>query len=329
MQRQFVRISATTAVVLAISTGGALLGADVATAASAPTLIASDCSSTIKGAPGEPTALSQSAVVSPVTNIVKGIPLLGPAAAQTVASTMDSMPALPTGSIPAGGSRTVSGSQIADQVVSEINRIPVIGIAASLVDSQVRSTLSGLCNMTLSVLPPPPPPPTQGSTQPSSQQPTHSTPPPSQGRTPSQSQQAGGQPGVGQPGAGALGVPSDLSGTSVPGAGGAYPGAEGGYPGSLATLPSFDFSQLPGTFTAPIVDYSALPGTGDAPGNGAGPGSGQSSPDSPSNVAGQAAVLAASNQQGIEMPVALAVLALGGVTAGLVRSWVLRRTSSS
>lgn len=321
MQRQLVRVSATTAVVLAIGAGGALLGAGLANAA--PSALADTCSTTLLGQPGEPAELRQSAVVGPVTDVVKSIPLLGPSAAQTVANTMNSWAPLPLGSIPSTGSRTVPGSQIASQVVSEINNIPVLGLVLGLVDSGVTKSLTNLCTVTLSAiplppLPPLPPPLSQPSSRPAS--PPSQAAPPAQGGGPNQAPAPGPSP-AGGPLVGA-GAPGDPLGSAVPSVGDS---TFGGYSGA-GLSPSYDFGQYPSTFTAPSIDYTSLPGA-DVPGSGNTPGG--SAADSPTNLAGQANALSTTGEQGISMPIALAVLALGGVTAGLVRSWVLRRSMST
>lgn len=313
MRPRLVRISAGTAVVLALSTSGALLGAGVAGAA--PEITLGSCNTTVQGSPGQPVGLSQSAVVAPVTNVVRGIPLLGPAAADTVANTMNSWGPMQLPAIPGAGSSTVSGNAIADQVIQEINGIPVLGLALGLVDSGVRSSLSTLCSVTEKVLPPPPPPP------PTNRPTTQPAPPPPGG-------QPGGDPTTTQNRGPSGGVPAGPGGSGLPGgdpgSGTVLPGGSGGFPGtSLGTVPSYDFTALPGAFTAPNIDYSALPSVTDGPG-----GQPNGYADSPNNVAGQANLLNAASDQGIQLPIAVAVLALGAVTAALVRSFVLRRSAS-
>lgn len=308
MRRQFVRVSATTAVVLAIGTGGALLGAGVADASSS--VLADTCSGTFDGSPGEPAEMRQSAVIGPVTDVVRSIPLIGAGTADAVANAMNAKGPIPLGAFPSSGSRTVSGGQIATQVVNEVNTIPVLGPVLSLVDSGVTQKLTALCGMTLNAipLPLPPPPPAATSNRPA--------PPPSQAAPPPQNGSPG-QPAAGQPPAPQPGEPAGV-GSAAPGTGGL-----GDYSG-LGTVPSYDYGSLPGMFTAPSVDYTSLPGTGSTPDGTSD--TGQNRADSPTNLAGAANPLSGLSGQGIGMPVALAVLALGGVTAGLVRAWVLRRS---
>lgn len=310
MRRQFVRVSATTAVVLAIGTGGALLGAGVADASSS--VLADTCSGTLNGSPGDTAEMRQSAVIGPVTDVVRSIPLIGSGTANAVANAMNAKGPIPLGSFPASGSRTVPGGQIAAQVVNEVNSIPVLGPVLSIVDSGVTQKLGALCGMTLNAipLPLPPPPVAAAPTSRPASPPSQAAPAPQNG-TP-------GQASAGQPPAPQPGVPVGV-GSAIPGTGGL-----GDYSG-LGTVPSYDYGSLPGMFTAPSIDYTSLPGTGSTP-DGT-PGTGQT--DNPTNLAGAANPLFGASGQGIGMPVAVAVLALGGVTAGLVRAWVLRRSLAS
>jgi hypothetical protein len=56
---------------------------------------------------------------------------------------------------------------------------------------------------------------------------------------------------------------------------------------------------------------------------------GDTAPDDGVSVAGRAEALSPPHSQRVEFPVLLAVLAMSGVTAALVRTWVLRRAPQS
>ncbi|WP_410609036.1 hypothetical protein [Amycolatopsis sp. lyj-109] len=105
------------------------------------------------------------------------------------------------------------------------------------------------------------------------------------------------------------------------------PGTAGGTGGSA---PMRDYSGIPtataGTAVAPGVRYPAngtLPGDAAAPQAGAGDQSGQGADIRDAGNAQSLASNSASND--VQLPMLIAVIVLAGVTAGLVRTWVLRR----
>ena len=107
------------------------------------------------------------------------------------------------------------------------------------------------------------------------------------------------------------------------------PGAAGGTGGSA---PMRDYSGIPtataGTAVAPGVRYPAngtLPGDASAPQAGPGDQSGQGADIRDAGNAQSLASPGSSND--VQLPMLLAVIVLAGVTAGLVRTWVLRRAS--
>lgn len=110
------------------------------------------------------------------------------------------------------------------------------------------------------------------------------------------------------------------------------PGAVGGTGGSA---PMRDYSGIPtataGTAVAPGVRYPAngtLPGDLSAPQAGQGDQSGQSGQGADIRDAGNAQSLASNSAaDDVQLPMLLAVIVLAGVTAGLVRTWVLRRAA--
>ncbi len=103
-------------------------------------------------------------------------------------------------------------------------------------------------------------------------------------------------------------------------------------PGSTGIAPPRDYSGIPaatpGTAIAPGARYGTLPGSGALPQQqsaGQDP-QGQQGPDI--RNAGNAESLASQGgHSDVQLPMLLAVIVLAGVTAGLVRTWVLRRVS--
>jgi hypothetical protein len=160
---------------------------------------------------------------------------------------------------------------------------------------------------------------------------------------------SGGQPNPQQPGSG--GDPQQP------------PPAQGGGPGqsgSPGSIPAANSPLLPGAFTpdfgtlpwslstgwAPMRDYSGIPYAlaglytpspalrygSQIPGYAPQYGLSNQEGGSGVNSAGQAQALPSVHDgftNGSSLPVLLAVLALSGVSAGLVRTWVLRRTAAA
>ncbi|HKN51068.1 MAG TPA: hypothetical protein VJX66_01140 [Amycolatopsis sp.] len=162
---------------------------------------------------------------------------------------------------------------------------------------------------------------------------------------------SGGQPNPQQPG-GSGGNPQQPPNQGGAPQGGTAPGASPIPEANSPLLPGAftpDFGSLPwnlGTGWAPMRDYSGIPYAtaglytpspalrygsqipGYAPQYGLG---GQESSDSGINTAGQAEALPSVHDDfasGSSWPLLLAVLALSGVSAGLVRTWVLRRMAA-
>ncbi|MFD9889562.1 hypothetical protein ACFWY9_09485 [Amycolatopsis sp. NPDC059027] len=134
---------------------------------------------------------------------------------------------------------------------------------------------------------------------------------------------------------------SDPAQGSQPGRGGTSTAPNGGSNlsnllpgGQTGTAPQRDYSGIPtatpGVAVAPGVRYPSngtLPGDGSAPQFGQGQ-DGSSGQGADIRNAGNAESLASSNSaNNVQLPMLLAVIVLAGVTAGLVRTWVLRRTS--
>ncbi|RLK60249.1 hypothetical protein [Actinokineospora cianjurensis] len=319
--------------VLSGTTAGLLAGSG--TAAAAPPIVVGSCATTIQGAPGTPISLSPAAVLDPVLRVVTAVPLLGPTLATGVRGAVTSMGNIPIGAVPAANT-TIPGSTIAAAAVPKIQesiaKVPLIGTALGGIISGVQGALTAGCSITVTVvnavtapvqdgagavagvveqgaaalprvLPGLPGMPTKPGTN----------KPPGTGGTPQ------------TPGTGGPGTPGP--GTSV--IGGTTPGGLPLYGSGLAfgRSPMTDYSGIPyaqaGLFApSPGVRYGgAVPGyspqfgilgTGDADGV---------------QAAGHAEALDAPFGRGIALPVLLAVFALSGVTAALVRTWVLRRTA--
>ncbi|MCR6489501.1 hypothetical protein M8542_42460 [Amycolatopsis sp. OK19-0408] len=207
---------------------------------------------------------------------------------------------------------------VVDAVVAPV---PVIGApAASAVNQGVEGLTSG-AQQGLSAV-------TGGGKQQSPGTGGNQQQPPAQGGT-------GGAPQGGTP-AGGTGIP-EANSPLLPGFSGSP--AFGGFPFTLGTgyAPMRDYSGIPfataGLFTpSPAIRYgSQIPGY--APQYGLnGPDGTASSGNAGIQTAGQAEALPSASggfTNGSNLPLLIAVLALSGVSAGLVRTWVLRRMAAA
>ncbi|HET6703433.1 hypothetical protein [Amycolatopsis sp.] len=204
-----------------------------------------------------------------------------------------------------------------------VSPVPVVGApAASAINQGVQGVTSGT-QQGLSALsggggrPAPQQPPSGGSPQ----------QPPAQGGT-------GGAPQGGTP-AGATPIP-EANSPLLPGFAGTP--VFGGFPFTLGTgyAPMRDYSGIPfataGLFTpSPAIRYgSQIPGY--APQYGLSGPDGAAEGNSGVQTAGQAEALPSASggfTNGSNLPLLIAVLALSGVSAGLVRTWVLRRMAAA
>ncbi|WP_199199410.1 hypothetical protein [Amycolatopsis sp. CA-128772] len=226
--------------------------------------------------------------------------------------------------------KTVSGllNTVCNVTVHVVNTVvspvPVVGApAASALNQGVQGVTSG-AQQGLSAV--------SGGGKQSSPQPgtggNPQQPPPAQGGT-------GGAPQQGGTPAGTTPIP-DANSPLLPGFSSSP--VFGGFPFTLGTgyAPMRDYSGIPfataGLFTpSPAIRYgSQIPGY--APQYGlTGP---EGTPDGNSGVqtAGQAEALPSASDgftNGSNLPLLIAVLALSGVSAGLVRTWVLRRMAAA
>ncbi|WP_018684301.1 hypothetical protein [Actinokineospora enzanensis] len=336
------QVAAGLTLVLGGATASLLAGSGPAAAAPPPVVVGS-CATTIQGAPGTPIALSPTAVLDPVLRIVNAVPLIGPGLSGQVRSALAGMGDIPLGAIP-GTNSTISGSTIAAAAVpriqSALSGIPVLGPVLGGVIGQVQSTLATGCAITVTVV--------------------------NSAAAPVQSG-AGAVAGAVEQGAAALpSLPNLIPGApGVPTKPGTNPGTNpgpggtpqpGGTPGGSGGLPGANSQVIGGLLPgglplygsdlgfgrSPMTDYSSIPFSSaglysPAPGvryGGAVPGYspqfgilGSGDADGV-QAAGHAEVMDAPASRGIELPVLLAVFALAGVTAALVRTWVLRRATT-
>jgi len=322
------------ALVLAVCVTGLLGGG---TASAAEPIVVGDCSTTVQGSPGQPLAMKPSAVLAPVLNVVRAVPLLGPGLAGQVSDRVSSMGNIPLGALP-NADTTISGGQIAaaavPQIRSAISSIPLIGPVLGQIIGGVQSALSSGCGIVVDVVNAVGAPVQEGT-----------------GAVADTSERVvggilpggGGGPGPGNPGSetpgggggpgGGNGPGTNVPNPNQPPLGGVQPGEWSLYPPGLWSYgrwPMADYGSIPfarpGLFApSPGIRYGgAVPGYTpefgilgtDKPGDGV-------------QAAGRAEALTPPEGEKIAFPVLLAVLALSVVTAALVRSWVLRRTPAS
>ncbi|MBB4674909.1 hypothetical protein HNR67_001027 [Crossiella cryophila] len=306
-------------------------------AQAAEPILIGDCGATVQGKPGQPIQLSAGAVAAPVVEVVRRVPLLGPPLAGAVDKAVRALPPIPIGAVPDGKGGFITGGQIAGRVIDALRRIPLLGPILGEVLKGVQQVLSAGCGVTVKTLnavaapiqegaknlpggsssPKPPP----GTTNPGQPGPGPGNPPP--GTPPPGSSNPGTPPpGSSNPGTPPPGTPG--AGTPIPDF--QLPRLEGGGLYDYGRVPLYDYSGLPAAVPgglgalAPGDRYGqASPGSAGAYGLPEG-GDGVAS-------AGQARALPTDGAGRVAAPVLLAVLALSMVTAGLVRTWVLRRTA--
>lgn len=346
MRSSWARITSATAIA-AVVTAGAAVGAGTAVGSAQPIVVGS-CATSVTGAPGTPVELSPAAVTGIVDNVIDTLPLggllLGP-----VKSAVAGLPAIPIGSLPTG-TTTVSGAQIGNDVVTQLKtmNLPLVGSLLSTLLGSVQSALASGCSMVLTGVNAAVAPVQQGTAAiaKGSQQ---------------LQQQAGIAPKSGGTSGGGTPAQQGASGGSTPPAQQGSSGGSAGGSGLPASnspvvggLPS-GFGDLTSTFgpgalldyglaESPLARYAGIPFAsaglfdpapgvkygGDVPGYAPTYGQlGQQNGTPPDGVqtAGQAFAYnpGGSLGNGVGLPMLLAVLALAGVTAALVRTWVLRR----
>jgi hypothetical protein len=341
MRRRIGALMGAGALVFGVAVAG--LTASSGTAEAASPIVIGDCSTTIEGTPGQPIQLSTSAVVAPIANIIGAVPILGPPLKSPFIKAFNALPPIPIGGVQ-NGTTTITGGTIATQVVAQIRKIPLLGPVIGLIVGSVQSTLTSLCGVTVTV------------TNDVGDVAQDGTAAVEQGSTGVQKKLgipgAGGSGGGGGGGGGSGGGGSGGGGGGGGGAGGDGPVASMPHPNSpvigglgLGDMQMYDPNGLPYNFgRSPMAMYANLPFAQPglfSPTPGAQYGSsvpgyspqfgilgGDGQPDGV-QAAGHAEALAAPGGDRVALPVLLAVLALSGVTAALVRTWVLRRTIAS
>ena len=335
--RRWTRLAAAAGLTIAVASGG-LAGSGVAAAAATPVILGS-CATSVTGAPGTPLELSPAAVVAPITNLVEAVPILGPALAPGFQQAFNALPPIPIGALPTG-SGTITGAQVANAVVAQLNNIPLLGPIINTLVVSVRSTLGSMCQVFVTGV---------NTAAGAAQDGTAAI----AGASQQAQQQAGLLPKSGS--GGTSGGSSGSAGSGGTGSGAASGGAASQLPASNSApigglSQNFGSDSWPsqllgiGTTESPLDRYAGIPFAtaglfapspgvrygGDVPGYS--PGYGVLGPqsngtDDSVQTAGHATALGGlgSLPGGVGLPMLLAVLALSGVTAALVRTWVLRR----
>ncbi|HEX3784419.1 MAG TPA: hypothetical protein VHX38_32570 [Pseudonocardiaceae bacterium] len=343
MHARWTRFVAASTLTVAVAGTGLFAGSGSANA-STPIVIGS-CATSIQGAPGTPVELSPAAVVQPLVTIVNAVPLLGPGLAAPFQSAFEALPPIPLGALP-DGTGYITGGQVANAVVAAIKQIPLLGPILGTVITSAQSVLTSGCGVTVQGVNAAVAPVQDGAGalanagtqlgQSLGLGSKTSTPGNGQGPGGAQSPPGNGAPQGSDPGSG-QGLGSNVPVTGAPGIGDL----------SLLDNPAFGAAQLldDGLAESPLARYSGIPFAsagmfapspgvrygGDVPGYSPGYGvlnnSGTPQPDG-IQTAGEAEALGPGStpgDNGIGLPMLLAVLALSGATAGLVRTWVLRR----
>ncbi|WP_447004931.1 hypothetical protein ACRAKI_36055 [Saccharothrix isguenensis] len=334
MRTRLTRLLSAGAVVFAVGAAGAAAGSGAAAAAE-PVVVGS-CATTVRGTPGTPVSLSPTAVLDPVVNLIRAIPLLGPPLADPFRKTFSALPPIPIGLIPTD-TGVVTGGEIADKVNAELAKLPLLGPVIVTLSNGVRTELTKLCGVTMQGVNAVAAPVQDGSKAiaDGSQQAVGAIPglpgaKPSPNEPP-QTGQPGGQPG-GTPNPTTPGTPTERERPFDPigGVGGLDVPLYGSNPwgGNFGRVPLFGYGSLP--FAIP-GQYAPSPGVRYGGGvTGYRPGYGLPGGEDADGVqtAGRAQALPGIGRMGgggVAAPVLLAVLLLSCVTGALVRTWVLRR----
>ncbi|SDK57806.1 hypothetical protein SAMN04488074_106114 [Lentzea albidocapillata subsp. violacea] len=280
-------------------------------------IVAGSCATTVQGAPGTPVSLSPAAVTQPITDLVRAVPLLGPPLAEPFRQAFAQVKPMPIGAVQVG-TTTISGGTIANAVMAEVNKIPLLGPILGTLDKTVRTTLTQGCQVTVVGVNKVVAPVQDGAkaVADASQQAVGAIPgapkPPGQQPQPQPGTNPGTQPGTqpGVPGVGA-GAPSNRDFSLYP------------IGSNFGRVPLFSYGSLP--FAMPGL-YSPSPGVrygSQVPRASSGTGVEGDSVQ----AAGRATALPRlSGPGGVGAPVLVAVLMLALVTGALVRTWALRRT---
>jgi hypothetical protein len=331
----------TTAATLVLATSSLGLVATAGTADAATPIVIGSCATTVQGDPGQPVSLSPSAVVQPITNVLNAIPLLGPPLAQPFQKAFTALPPIPIGALPTG-TGYISGGTIATQVVAQLKNIPLLGPVIGLLVGGVQQALTSGCGVVVQGVNAAAAPVQTGTSQLGGGSGGGTT---GGGSTGGGGGTTGGGGSTGGTG-GTTGGGSTGGGTTSGGGGGNvnFP-TSGGVSNDGVQLYQFNGTNAYDYGRVPLFSYTNLPFAvpGDfapSPGvlyggnvSGYAPQVGSLTGISPSadgvQTAGRAQALPGSGSgTGVAAPVLIAVLALAGVTAALVRTWVLRRVAA-
>ncbi|MBO0840697.1 MAG: hypothetical protein J2O49_07750 [Sciscionella sp.] len=338
MRARVARFAAVGAVVAATGVGGVLAGGGTADAAQP--LVVGSCNTTVSGAPGQPVTLEPSAITSIVpSSVLSGLGI--------------NVPAISLGQVPASGSKTISGSTIANDVAGLANTGGSLlgGLTNPL--SALTSTLTSACGVTVKAINTVAAPVQQGASQvggavnqtlggvtggghqsPPTNGGGHQSPPTNGGGGHQSPPTNGGgsSQGNSNPLPNPLPENGNPTGNGVPLAGALSYQSLGGFGSALA--PSAVYGNIPYAtpgFWAPspgvryggqVPGYSPQFGALGQGTNGTG--------DSAVQTAGRAEALGDGSPAGntVGLPLLLAVLALSGVTAAMVRTWVVRKMTA-
>jgi hypothetical protein len=316
-----------------------------APASAATPIVVGSCATTVQGAPGTPVELSPTAVVQPITNLITAVPILGSLLAPQFQTAFTALPPIPLGALPTG-TGVITGGQIANDVVAQLNKLPLLGPVIGTLVGTVQTTLASMCQVTMTGVNAVVAPIqsgtgaiAQGSQQ--LQQSLGVAPKtggsPGTGGTPGQTGTPAGGGGGQQQGGGSSGLPAPnspvLGGLPFTGAGNSMFTNGNLFGFGFAESPLARYAGIPfasaGLFDpSPGVRYGGDV-SGYAPGFGV---LGQNQvPADGVQTAGQAEALGSPSNaltNGVGLPMLLAVLMLAGVTAALVRTWALRRLPS-
>lgn len=288
------RKTLTVTAIAAFVAGGAFLSSG--TASASQQVVSNSCTGSVTGQMGDQVAIDGASVKTLVTNGANnaGTLAVGSWAGDSIAK----IHAIPVGQVPNAAGGEATGAAIGKAVRTALANSGTWGLGFdwNKTLNSVETTVAKACGLTLLA---------------------------SNYVAPSTPGQPGANPGTPQGGTGTVpgGTTGNLSNLN--------PGTTGGTGGSA---PMRDYSGIPtataGTAVAPGIRYPAngtLPGDASAPQAGQGDQSGQGA-----NIrdAGNAQALASNGASSdVQLPMLLAVIVLAGVTAGLVRTWVLRRAS--
>jgi hypothetical protein len=292
--RKFLTVTALAAFV----TGSAFLSAGTASAA---TTLAGTCSGSVNGSMGDTVAVQGSSVKELVRKgaqdyVNSHLWTLATVWPNSLADTIAAKGALAVGQVPSAAGGTIAGSAIGSTVSTALkgaNGLGVLDSTKNEVLSAISTTVAKSCGLTTIA--------------------TNYVAP-------------------GQPGAGGTGTPQGGTGTVPGGSSGNLSNLNPGNAAGSGTAPMRDYGGIPtataGTAVAPGVRYPAdgsLPGDASAPQGDTGAQTGQGADIRDAGNAQSLASPGSSND--VQLPMLLAVIVLAGVTAGLVRTWVLRRAS--